>query len=174
MTGLPGSGKTTLLKGLAEEFQPFGPVGFYTEEIRKQGKRRGFRLVGLDGSDRVLAHRRFKTAWHFGRYGVDIPGFETFLKGLDLADTPSRLVFIDEIGKMECFSQVFRRLVRDLLDSDRTVVATISLRGHGLIAEIRRRPDCGLVEIRPELRDILPERVSKRIRALVSPSSEIV
>ncbi len=62
LTGAPGFGKTTLLKRLAAELPPLTPLGFYTEEIRQHGKRRGFRLVGLDGAEGLLALVDFHAA----------------------------------------------------------------------------------------------------------------
>ena len=41
ITGKPGVGKTTVIKKLAGELADLRPRGFYTEEIRKAGKRKG-------------------------------------------------------------------------------------------------------------------------------------
>ncbi len=41
ITGLPGIGKTTLIKKLSEELKVLHPAGFYTEEIREEGQRKG-------------------------------------------------------------------------------------------------------------------------------------
>ncbi len=49
VTGLPGVGKTTLIKKLSEALKDFHPVGFYTEEIRERGERKGFELISLEG-----------------------------------------------------------------------------------------------------------------------------
>jgi nucleoside-triphosphatase len=49
VTGLPGSGKTTLIRKLAEKLRKYDPAGFYTEEIRPHGTRKGFKLTSLDG-----------------------------------------------------------------------------------------------------------------------------
>jgi nucleoside-triphosphatase len=49
LTGSPGCGKTTLLKRLAKELEHFQPVGFYSQEIREEGVRKGFGLTSLDG-----------------------------------------------------------------------------------------------------------------------------
>lgn len=160
ITGLPGTGKTTLLVRLARHFCELRPAGFYTEEIREGGERRGFRLTGLDGSEGVLARVEFRGAHRVGRYGVDTAGFETFLERLDLPSSSSPVVFIDEIGKMECLSPRFRELVRELFDSGKTVVATIARKGEGLIAAVKERPDCELVEVTPANRERLAEELA--------------
>jgi Cdc6-like AAA superfamily ATPase len=49
ITGLPGVGKTTLIRKLSEELKDLHPAGFYTQEIREEGVRKGFELISLDG-----------------------------------------------------------------------------------------------------------------------------
>ena len=164
ITGLPGTGKTTLLVRLAHALADLRPAGFYTEEIRVNGVREGFRLVSLDGREGILSRVDFRGTHRVGRYGVDIKGFESFLASLDLASYPSPLVFIDEIGKMECLSSGFVDLVRGLLDSGKTVVATIAAKGEGLIAEVKGRGDCELVEVTSTNRERLPIELAARIR----------
>ena len=56
VTGLPGIGKTTLIKQLIYGISQSRPVGFYTEEIRQEGERKGFQLVSLEGEKSILAH----------------------------------------------------------------------------------------------------------------------
>lgn len=155
LTGPPGSGKTTLLMRLVRRFVDRSPAGFYTAEIREGGVRQGFRLVGVNGSQGVLAHVRFRGGPRVGRYGVDVPGFEAFLDQLDLAGSRAGLVFIDEIGKMECLSARFVALMRELLDSERVVVATVAARGGGFITEVKQRPDCTLAVLHPPEREEL-------------------
>ncbi len=159
ITGFPGTGKTTLLMALAQRFAHLAPAGFYTEEIRQGGSRRGFRLQSLDGHKGRLADVSFGGPHRVGRYGVDVDGFEAFLASLDLVSHPSRLVFIDEIGKMECLSPYFVRLAGTLLDSEKTVVATIARQGEGLIKRAKSRPDALLVEVTPANRQGLPDEL---------------
>jgi nucleoside-triphosphatase len=66
---------------------------------------------------------------------------------------------IDEIGNMECYSRKFKELTAELLSSDRPVVATIPLKGAGLIASIKARSDVELIEITRNNRDNLPRLV---------------
>ena len=173
ITGLPGTGKTTLLMELARRFAHLAPAGFYTEEVRQRGERRGFRLKSLEGREGLLADVTFGGPYRVGRYGVDVAGFEEFLASLDLPAHPSRLVFIDEIGKMECLSPRFGRLVEPLLASGKTVVATVALRGEGLIREVKRRSCSRLVQVTPANRQALPDELArwleKRLAAILSP-----
>lgn len=166
ITGKPGCGKTTLLKHLAHQLRSLQPAGFYTEEVRRQGRRMGFRLVGLNGAMSLMAHVDLHGGPQVGRYGVDVEGLEDFLHAQKLHEAGTPLVFIDEIGKMECLSRRFVDLVRHLLDSPKTIIATVALKGGGLIAEVKQRPDVVLVEVGPGNRDRLVEDLANRIAAM--------
>ena len=142
LTGLPGVGKTTVIKQLADSLVAHHPDGFFTQEIREDGIRKGFELVTLNGQHQPLSHVTFPGPFRVGRYGVDLASFEKLLEALDLRHSPSRVVILDEIGKMECLSQRFIEEVKALLDSPKMVIATVGLKGGGFPARIRNRPDC--------------------------------
>ncbi len=165
ITGPPGSGKTTVIKKLSERLE--GAAGFYTEEIRVAGRRKGFLLKALGGGEGLLAHVDIKGGPRVGRYGVDIQGFERFLEGLDLLDTDASIVLIDEIGKMECFSESFILLVNRLLGSEKIVVATVAERGGGLIEEVKRREDSEPFVLDMKNRSVLADRIEERVRPLL-------
>jgi len=169
ITGLPGVGKTTLIRALAKRLEGYHPAGFYTEEIRNaQGTREGFRLVTLCGRQVVLSHVDYPGPHRVSRYGVDVAGFERLLEELDIVHTRSRLIVIDEIGKMECFSKRFTGLVSLLLDGPKALVATIAIKGEGFIQRVKKRPDCRFVMVTRENRDRLPDELvsefQKRLR----------
>jgi nucleoside-triphosphatase len=159
ITGKPGVGKTTLVRKIVERMRSVTMVGFYTSEIRSKKKRSGFELRGIRGERRVLAHVNIQSRHRVGRYGVDIAGFEAFLDRLDLLNPGVGLVVIDEIGKMELFSNRFRTMLRAVLDSNRQLIATIALHGGGLIQEIKTRPDVHLLEVDLGNRDYLVEEI---------------
>jgi nucleoside-triphosphatase len=167
ITGLPGVGKTTLIKKLSEELRHLHPAGFYTAEIREEGIRKGFELVSLEGRRGVLSHINIKSPYRVGRYKVDIRGFEDFLNGISFFDDSTGPVIIDEIGKMECLSDQFKKLIKELLDSEKWVIATIALKGSGLIKEIKERQDVRLFEITQRNRDSL-------LREILSSACEIL
>jgi len=164
ITGQPGIGKTTLIKKLSEELKDLNPSGFYTAEIREAGIRKGFELMSLDGNKGILSHVDSKSRFRVAKYGVDVGMFETFLDSISLVGPTSSIVIIDEIGKMECFSGKFKALVRDILDSDKVFIATIALKGSGLIADIKKRDDVTLFNVKLENRDSLVSEILKDVR----------
>jgi nucleoside-triphosphatase len=163
VTGLPGVGKTTLVVRVATELEEFHPAGFYTVEMRERGQRKGFELVSLNGHRALLSHVDIRSSHRVGRYGVDVEGFDQFLGMIAWADPDTGILVIDEIGKMECFSARFRALVRRALDSNTPVLATIALRGGGLIAEAKNHKDAELLKITQRNRDELADVIIKRL-----------
>jgi nucleoside-triphosphatase len=155
ITGLPGVGKTTLVKKLSDALKSFHPVGFYTEEIRERGERKGFELISLEGKKELLSHKDIRSPYKVGQYNVDIKGFEDFIDSIFFFNPLTRLIIIDEIGKMECLSNQFKRLLKEILDSEKWVITTIALKGSGLIAEVKERNDVRLFEITKKNRDSL-------------------
>jgi nucleoside-triphosphatase len=163
ITGLPGVGKTTLIIKLAEELKGLQPVGFYTEEIREAGVRKGFELQSFDGQKGLLSHVDVKSRHRVGKYGVDVSGFEKFLSSVPFGAQKTKLIIIDEIGKMECMSVKFRKLMAEILDSEKLLIATVALKGSGFIAEIKARPDVRLFEITEKNRNSLLAEIGKML-----------
>jgi nucleoside-triphosphatase len=163
ITGLPGVGKTTLVKKLSEALKSFHPAGFYTEEIRERGERKGFELISLEGEKALFSHKDIRSPYQVGQYKVDIKGFEEFLDSIAFFNPFSSLIIIDEIGKMECLSDQFKRLLKEILDSGKWVIATIALKGSGLIAEVKERKDVMLFEITRKNRDSLFSEILKEV-----------
>ncbi len=160
ITGLPGVGKTTLIKNLSESLESFHPVGFYTEEIREGGARKGFELISLEGKKSLLSHKEIGSPYQVGQYKVDVKGFEDFLGSIPFFNPSICLLIIDEIGKMECLSLRFQEILKEILDSEKWVIATIASKGSGLIAEVKRRNDVQLFEITRGNRDSLLKEIS--------------
>ncbi len=169
ITGLPGVGKTTLIKKLSEALESFHSAGFYTEEIREGGERKGFELISLEGKRALLSHKGIRSPYKVGQYKVNVKGFEDFLGSVSFFNPSTRLVIIDEIGKMECLSIRFQEILKEILDSEKWVIATIALKGSGLIAEVKRRIDVQLFEITKGNRDSLLKEISDFVGQTYKP-----
>lgn len=161
LTGTPGIGKTTLFCNVASQLSQYRIGGFYTEEIREAGQRKGFRLVTFNGETGIIAHVNFDHHYRVSKYGVDVEMINHF------ADTTLTLVdevdvyLIDEIGKMECFSTVFVKRVETLLNSSKPVIATVAKKGSGLIEKAKQWPGSELWELAHANRDARVTEVSK-------------
>ena len=164
ITGPPGVGKTTAIRAVASELAGARLGGFFTEEMRSRGARRGFELVTFDGQRAVMAHVDRRGGPRVGKYGVDAAVLETTARTSLAVDREIDVYLVDEIGKMECLSPGFVAAMRALLDTGRPVVATIGERGGGFIDEVKRRPDVTLWRLTRDNRDAVPARVLTWLR----------
>lgn len=169
LTGRPGIGKTTVLRAAAHKLAALHLVGFYTEEIRENRERLGFRLVTFTGEHAVIAHIRLPPP-RVSKYGVDVAAIDRFAAALGHAPGRSAVYLIDEIGKMECMSEAFVDAVRRLLENRRPLVATVAQRGGEFIDEVKRRRDVELWPVTPTTRDTLPDRIVAWVHAAIRDS----
>jgi nucleoside-triphosphatase len=161
LTGAPSSGKTTVIKKVIKALeQPCG--GFYTEEEREAGKRTGFIMKTLDGRKGYLAHQDIQSEFYIRRYGVSIENVETIAVS-SIVPVEGNIIILDEIGKMECFSELFREAVLNALDAPNIVIGTITFGGDEFIQGIKKRADTEIIEVTPENRDSLPDMILRKI-----------
>jgi len=141
LTGKPGTGKTALIKEALAGAKVKGG-GFYTEEIRTGGIRQGFRIVTLDGQYAILAHVNISSPYQVSKYKVDTDNLDRVgVFALRQALKESDLIVIDEIGKMELLSPLFREVVTQAISSGKKVLGTIMLNPHPFADEIKRHPE---------------------------------
>ncbi len=162
ITGKPGCGKTTIIRRIIEELK-LDAGGFYTEEIRIGEKRVGFKIITLDGKKSILAHVDIESPYRVSKYGVNLEGLEKVgVESIWRALEEKDVVVIDEIGKMELFSNRFKEAVNTALNSDKITIATILLAPNPYTDKIKRRKDVKLFYISPENR----ERAKEEIKAI--------
>lgn len=127
ITGNPGCGKSTLIKKLLEEISDKKVSGIITPEIRADGKRQGFKIIDLaSGKEEILASVNIERGPGVSRYRVNIEGIDNimdkFLEGYE----NSEYIVIDEIGMMEFYSKKFKDTIQIVINSNKTVIATLS------------------------------------------------
>lgn len=164
LAGAPSSGKTTIIKKIIARLD-YPACGFYTEEERVEGRRTGFVLNTLDGKQGYLAHQKIESEFHIRRYGVSIKNIESIAVP-SISDAGDKIIILDEIGKMECFSDSFKKAAAAALDSRNIVVGTITLGGDDYIREIKSREDIEITEVNEKNRDNLSDIILKKISIL--------
>ena len=135
------------------------------------GRRVGFLMKTLDGRKAYLAHQDIHSPFRIRRYGVSIENIEAIAVP-SIAPVSGNVIILDEIGKMECFSEVFKKAAVDALDSPNIVIGTITLGGDDFIRTVKSREDIEMHEVTPENRDALPEVILRKISELPERQQE--
>ena len=130
ITGRPGSGKSRLIAALVEDARRAAKriAGIITPELRKGGVRAGFEIIDLvSGQKEILASTELKAGPMISKYRVNVPGIDRIVKRFLESARDAEIIFIDEIGKMEFYSEKFRDALEDTLNSSKLVIATLGL-----------------------------------------------
>ena len=160
LTGVSGVGKTTVIRKVAMALRQQHHIGdLYTEEMREAGTRKGFRLTAFNQHQGVIAHEGFDSRKRVGKYGVDVATIGYLAAGALISDVPIEIYLIDEIGKMECLSDIFVERTLALLTSEGPLIATVAKQGGGLIEMVKQWPGSELWEITRANRDSLVEEI---------------
>jgi nucleoside-triphosphatase len=147
LTGKPGVGKTSIIK---EALKSFGDKagGFYTQEMRDKGKRTGFEIITLKGDRALLAHMKINSPFKVSKYSVDIDSLNRVgVEAVQKAKIECEIVVIDEIGKMELYSHVFKEAVLQTFDSGKKILGTIMLSSHPWADSIKKRSDVNTLTV---------------------------
>jgi len=159
LTGRPGVGKTTVIKEIAESLGD-SAGGFYTAELREGGRRQGFKIITLDGKEGILSHVNLKGPPRVSSYGVNLKDLEEIgVAALLQAVTREQCVVVDEIGKMELFSQRFREVVLAAIEGQSMVVGTVMQMRNPWVDDLRALPQVTILEVTEANRDHMAQRV---------------
>ena len=159
ITGKPGVGKTTLILKVVQDYQDVH--GFFTREIRKNRKRVGFSIETLDGKKGILAHVDIQSPFRVSKYKVNLKDIKKIL--IPSIKKEGDLIVIDEIGKMELFSEEFKQKVIEALDTGK-VVATIMERPNLFCDKIKSRKDVKMFTVTEENRNNLVDVVRTELK----------
>jgi len=136
--------------------------GFYTSEIREKGVRKGFKITTLDGKERILAHQNFKSPYRVSKYGVNIKDLEEIgVKSILNALSENKIIVIDEIAKIEMFSEKFKKVTLNALDSKNKVLGAIMLKPNPFCDKIKQRSDTKVFYLTKENRQKIKKEIKK-------------
>ncbi len=168
LTGPPRIGKTTVIRAVVGELE-VDVGGFYTAEVRRDGERIGFDIVDMRGGSSILARVGFESPYIVGKYGINREGLERVgVRALERAITRSRLIIMDEIGRMELCSESFRNSVIRALDSPIPVLGTIQDRSNAFLDAVRARDDVEIVRLTEGNRDTMRSVVADKLKAITT------
>ncbi|MEW6558463.1 MAG: NTPase [Elusimicrobiota bacterium] len=165
LTGKPGVGKTTIIKKIIANLDSVG--GFLTEEIRENNIRKGFKIATLEDKEGVLASCDIKTNYRVGKYYVNIADLEN-IAGVSIenavVDKNIKFIVIDEIGKMELYSQRFQEAVISALNSQKQVIGTIKEKPNTFTDKIKKRQNVEVISVTVENRNSIPDKILADIK----------
>lgn len=122
-------------------------------------------MMGLgSGMVETLASVHSPSELRLRRYGIELEGLDRIVREELEFSTPPDLGVIDEIGKIELYSQRFINAVRRILEDETPVLGTVAIRGEGLIQEVKLRHDVDIIEVDLANRDELPGQLAARFR----------
>lgn len=125
LTGKPGSGKSTLLLSVIERLKDRKIAGIITPEIRVGGSRHGFRIIDLcSKEERILSSTTGKGP-RVGKYYVNVANIDAIVGKFQQSADSAEIIVIDEIGKMELFSEKFKHAVDKAFSSDKKILAVV-------------------------------------------------
>ena len=164
LTALPKTGKSTAINKIAKAIGNDVCHGFITQEVSENNERTGFEINTLSGVKATLSSVYYRSDIMVGKYGVNLEAFESVC--LPELDYSNGIIFIDEIGPMQLYSQRFKERLIELLNEDVIVIGTIYYESYPWIDNFKKMPQIELIEITIENRKDIPEVVLSKLNKL--------
>lgn len=130
ITGPPRCGKSTLMLRILNYYKGKRTIyGFLTPEVKRNNQRIGFDIEDIRIRQRFELARKdksYKGRYRIGKYRVFTKNLDNYIETYQKLElSPQHLIIVDEIGKMELYSENFQDFVKNIFSLDVNVMATI-------------------------------------------------
>lgn len=164
LTGAPGCGKSTVVQNVLARLRVRGVrvAGVLTPETRRAGAagREGFEIIDIaSGTKGVMASVGVSSPYRVSKYGVDVAAIDKIVAASESSISEADAVIIDEIGKMEFFSEKFRMMLEKVLASKKPLLATLH---RAMVKDFERRGE--VIQVTAENREKLPAEILERLK----------
>lgn len=157
ISGKPRCGKSTIIKKVIESLD-MKVAGILTPEVRNNS-RTGFEIIDIaSGTKGILASVNIKSKCKVGKYGVNVKDIDRIVYEFEKSFAEADLIVIDEIGKMELFSEKFKIALQKIFESEKPLLAALH---RNLIKEYEKYGE--VIWVNDKNRNELPKGILKRI-----------
>jgi nucleoside-triphosphatase len=165
LTGTPGVGKTTIVMSVANKLKArnINVGGVVSREVRTNNIRTGFEFIDIATNDRRVLASITETGPRVGKYYVNLSGCQFAADRMTKALISSDVVICDEIGPMELKSNEFTYAARNLLKTDKRVIAVVHQKLENVLVNEFKGKSSFLISINLENREKATELLLDRL-----------
>lgn len=168
ISGRVASGKSTAVAKIADMLGVRRCAGLLAKEILESGRRVGFSSLGIHSRRQiVLAHHDIDKTFAVEEFGVDLEAFEDLCRAeftSVMSEEKIPFIIVDEIGRMQLLSEQFERLLSQIAESDKTLIASICYDDDlDFVREFKQREDAKLFLLNEENRDHTPLKIVEEV-----------
>lgn len=157
LTAPPGVGKSTIIDTVVRQY-PGTTRGIVAREVLDDaGKRQGFTSFNAACESRQFMFRAAPGNGTVGDFSVDVQAIDEFVvPELRTALREDGLVYADEIGRAQAKSPAFLEALRELVRSDKPLLASIVYDDEPWSMEFKNNQNVCILEVNLHNRDALP------------------
>lgn len=157
LTAPPGVGKSTVIDTVVRQF-PGKTRGIVAREVLDAaGKRQGFTSYNAACENRQFMFLTEPGKGTVGDFSVDVQAIDEFVvPELQAALNEDGLVYADEIGRAQALSPAFIAVLRNLISSNKNILASIVYDNEPWSMEFKTNKATCVLEVTASNRDQLP------------------
>jgi nucleoside-triphosphatase THEP1 len=165
LTAPSQTGKSTVVCNVKKLFDDNLMRGIWSRENTLNGRRVGFSSILSDGTEQEFMSKfnydntaSSDLMYSIGSYRVDVGVIDQFVASEleECCAEANKIIYVDEIGRAQAFSERFMIATKNLFDSEKTVLATIVYEDEPWSMHFKQHPDAWVITLTVDNRDYLP------------------